>query len=184
MARNLQQQATTAENNAATTAGGLGATAGQVGGALIPGLERQAANPPGMTPMDLANQQSQALEAAGGTASSLKGGLMDKAMRSRNPAGLNATTAAVAQGASRAAGQANQDILSQNAMLKNKQQEQAQTGLEGIYGTDTKGMLDAMGLIPQDINANVDAQKVGWVQNLTGLLGDIPGASAGPLKYA
>lgn len=175
--RSLGNQANTAESAAVGTAGSLGSTAAGVGANIIPGLEKQANAPPGMSPADLANDQAKSQEAAGGEAGALKGTLATRAARMGNAASLNADTAAVSQGASRAQGQATQDILSQNADLKNKQQEQAQQGLEGIYGTDTKGMVSAMGLQPEDINAGVNSQKVGWLQDAGQIAGMLPGIS-------
>lgn len=175
--RSLVNSAKNAEQGALTTAGSLGSTAAGIGGQLIPGLEKQAANPPGMNPNDLANEQAQSQEAAGGTAGALKGALATRAMRMGNPANLNATAAAVGQGASRAEGQATQDVLSANAGLKEKQRSGAQSGLEGLYGTDTRGMVDAMGLAPQDINAGTNADKVGWYQNMLGGIEAVTGAA-------
>lgn len=171
--RSAVNQASQAETAALGTAGTLGTTAGNVGANIIPGLERMANNPPGFSPTDLANMEAKSQEAAGGTAGAIKGALAQRAMRMGNPAGLTAGSAAASEGASRAQGQATQDILAENAQLKNKQQEMGYSGLEGIYGTDTKGMLEAMGLAPEDINAEVNADKTGWLQNTMGVLGTL-----------
>src|SRR5271170_31557 len=154
--RSVQQAAAGAANNATTTAGNLGSTAAGIGSNIIPGLERATTVQPGISPTDLANMQNIAQESAKGTAGGVQGELATRAARLRNPAGINAASAAVAQGASRSEGANLQDVLSRNAELKTKQREDAYSGLEGLYGTDTKGMLDALGLVPQDINADVN----------------------------
>ena len=182
--RALNKEATQAGQAATATGGALGASAAGIGSSLIPGLERDANNPPGMSPADLANQETMALQTAGGAAGGLKGSLALQAMRNRNPAGLNAATAAVSQGASRAAGQGVQGVLADNANLKQKQMSEAQSGLEGLYGVDTKGMLDAMGLVPEDVNAGVNADKTGWLQNTMGVLGTLGQLGSSAAKAA
>lgn len=168
--RALANQAKSAADTASQTGSRLGASAQQIGSTLIPGLKNDYTNPPGYSPADLATMKQGSLEAAGGTAGALTGALANRSMRMRNPAGLSANTAAVAEGASRGAGSATQDILTQNAQLKERQKQSAQSGLEGLYGTDTSGMLHAMGLVPQDVEAGAKADSVGWLQNLTGIL--------------
>jgi len=46
-------------------------------------------------------------------------------------------------------------------------------GLQGLYNTDTSGMLNAMGQESRDIDAETEAQKAGpaWMQNVSGMLG-------------
>jgi hypothetical protein len=182
--RSLNNMAKQAETSAQGAAGSLGSTASGIGAQLIPGLERQANAPPGMAPADLANEQAQSQEAAGGTAGALKGALATRAMRMGNPANLNSTAAAVGEGASRAQGQATQGILSENANLKQRQQQGAQSELSGLYGTDTHGMLEAMGLAPQDINAATNSQKVGWLQDTEGALDTLGTLGLGSAKAA
>ena len=79
----------------------------------------------------------------------------------------------------------NLDIASKNAGLKNEQQQFAQKSLQGLYGTDTDAMLKAMGLVPQDIQAQAAADKTGWVQDLSGImssLGQLGGGAAAMKK--
>ena len=177
--RSAQTAAQNAQQQATTTAGNLGQTAAGIGSQIIPGLERMTTTPPGFSPVDLARMETTAQEAAGGTASGIKGDLALRAMRNRNPAGLNAASASVAQGASRAQGNVLQDALNQNANLKEKQRMQAYEQLGGIYGTDTSGMLKAMSLVPEDINAEVNAGKSGWYQNLLAGIDTAAGAGSG-----
>ena len=163
--RSLQSQAANAENQATTTAGNLGATAAGIGSNIIPGLERATTVQPGIAPTDLANMENIAQQTSGGVAGGLKGDLATRAARLRNPAGVNAASAAVAQGASRAEGGALQDTLQKNAELKSQQRQQAYGDLSGLYGTDTSGMLKALSLQAPDVEAGAQAEREGWYQN-------------------
>ena len=180
--RAAQQQAQAAEGTAASTAAGLGTTAAGVGGTVIPGYTKEATNPPGFGPAGLATMETAAQETAAGSGAGARGALMERAMRLRNPAGVSADIAAGTQGAARSAGGAVEGVLSADEQLKQKQQEQGLQGLSGIYGADTGAMLKAMGLEGEDINAEVNAGKSGWLQNLEGGLGLLQGAGYGKLK--
>jgi hypothetical protein len=46
-----------------------------------------------------------------------------------------------------------------------------------MYGTDTSGMLESQGQEANDINAEVNASKSGWLQNAGALLGDAAGVA-------
>lgn len=166
--RALTKMAENDEQQARNIAGNQAQQAAQVGSVLIPGEERMALNPTGYSPADLATMKTANLQTARGTAGSLQGQLAERAARMRNPAGYNAATAAASQGASRAAGTATNDILAQNAKLKQQQQQSAFQGLNSIYGADNSDMLKAMGLETGDIDAATNAEKVGWLQNLEG----------------
>jgi hypothetical protein len=54
-----------------------------------------------------------------------------------------------------------------------------------MYGTDVNAQLKAMGIIPEDINAGLNAGKSGWLQNTEGVLGTLSGmgsSAAGAFK--
>jgi hypothetical protein len=172
----LQRQAAAAEQQANATAGQLTSAGQGVAGTLVPQLERQSVNPPGASPADIATMESRAAQAGAGAAGGARGMLALRAMRMRNPAGVGGDIAASTEAASRATGKGLQDILAQNASLKEKQRAQAQEQLGGIYNTDVSGSLKAMGLEPEDINAGVNAQKVGWLQNAEGIIDTLTNA--------
>ena len=182
--RQLADTAQGAANTATATAGQYGGAAGGIAGTLVPGLERQFNAPPGMSSADLAMQQTQQQEAAGGTAGGLKGSLALRAARMGNPAGVSADAAAISQGASRAQGQGVQDVMTQNALLKQKQQQDAAQGLAGIYGTDVRAQGESAGQVAPDVKAGVDASQTGWLQNLQGILGTLGTLGMGSAKLA
>ena len=174
--RSAQNQAGQATNQAFSTAGNYGSKAGQIGGAVIPTLERDVTNAPGFNPTDLNAMLVGGEQGAGGAASGVTGQAGLEAARTRN----SGATSSVLDQAMRRKGQ----ILSSNALnvqgenanLKQKQRSQALSGLEGIYGTDVNAQLKAMGIVPEDINAQMNAEKSGWQDTFgkdLGVLGDI-----------
>lgn len=174
--RALQQQATQAAKTATGTAAGYGAEAGGIQGNLVPRLESWAVNPPGYNPMDLAMMETGAGETAAANTGSAQQAMRLRAMRTGNVAGLGAGEAAAAGEGARASGSALQSILAKNAELKSRQQSEANRGLEGILGEDIRGQVANAGLVPEDINAGVNAGKVGWLQNMTQILDALKGA--------
>jgi hypothetical protein len=174
----LQRQAAAAEQQANATAGQLTSAGQGVAGTLVPQLERQSVNPPGASPADIATMESRAAQAGAGAAGGARGMLALRAMRMRNPAGVGGDIAASTEAASRATGKGLQDILAQNASLKEKQRAQAQEQLGGIYNTDVSGALRAMALEPEDINAEANSEKVGKFQNVMTVLDYLSGNAA------
>jgi hypothetical protein len=69
----------------------------------------------------------------------------------------------------KAAAGSSEGIQAQNENLKQTQQQEGAKGLQGMYGTDTSGMLDSQGQEANDINAEVNADKSGWLQNTLGI---------------
>lgn len=173
--RSAQNQAGQATNQAFSTAGKYGANAGQIGGTVVPTLERDLTNAPGMNPTDINAMLVAGEQGAGGAASGVTGQAGLEAARTRN----SGATSSVLDQAMRRKGQ----ILSQNALdvqganakLKQQQRLQALSGLEGMYGTDVGAQLKAMGIIPSDIEANLKAGDSGWLQNTMGVLDTLSG---------
>jgi hypothetical protein len=129
-----QQNANAASGQALGTSGMMTGQGMSLFGGINPTLQRFATGgAPGFGPTGL----SQMLTGAN-LATAAKSGAtaqQDKlnALRSGNPASINATADAANRGGSMAAGSTVQDILSKNAMLKQQQQQDAlrQLGSEG-----------------------------------------------------
>jgi hypothetical protein len=116
---------------------------------------------------------------AGGANSGIVGEANQQAATSRNAGGFQAALDDAARQRSKAAAGASEGIAANNANLKQQQTQDAASGLSKMYGTDTSGMLDAMGQVPQDINAQTNAGSQGWLQNTLGVLNTISGAAKG-----
>ena len=170
---NLANQAA---RTAAATAGGYGMGAAGIGASLVPELQRDVTAPQGFSPEEQASMLTAGLEGAGGATSGLAGEAGLRAARSRNVGSTAGTLDELAREKTRASAGVGLSVAGQNAMLKQQQREQALKQLQGLYGTDVEAQLKAQGLVPEDVNAAAAANRTGWVQNVTGVLGALSGA--------
>ena len=168
--RALQQQEKQTFGATTGAANQYGSEASGLYGPLTQFGENMMTAPPGYG-ADLTNMQAIAGEEASSAANNARQASALQAARSGNAAGLNAAQDAAVQTATMAGGQEQQDILAQNAQLKQEQQQEGAGLLSGLYGTNVNAQLSALGQQPADINAGVNAGKVGWLQNVTGVLG-------------
>lgn len=107
--------------------------------------------------MNTAAQQS-----AGGSeaAATGQGGLL--AARTRNAGGGAAAIADSTRKASQSLGQEAVGIQNKNAEVKQRQQQEGLSGLENLYGEDISGGNQALGIVPQAVNANTNAASQQW----------------------
>lgn len=171
--RSIQGQAKTNAANANTTGSQFGSTANQVGSVLIPGLERQATNPTGFTPIQKNRMLVAGAESAGGAASGAGGEAALEKLRGRNPAGFSAALDEVARQKGRQMSSNALGVENADAQLAQQKQQEAMRQLQGIYGTDTSNQLKAMGLSDEDLKTALEAGKSGWLQQAQGVLGTI-----------
>ena len=174
--RSAVNQATSAEQNAGNTANTLGGEGQGISANLTPFLTQEMLHPQGIGQTGLSAETAAAEGGAGGAASGLTGVANQRAAVSRNAGGFSAALDDAARQRDKAAAGASEGITGQNEMLKTQQQEEGARGLQGMYGTDTSGMLNAMGQQHEDINSEVDANKTGWLQNTLGILDTINGS--------
>lgn len=166
--RAAQSEAKNAQAQAGTNASGYGATAAGIGSTIIPTLERDVNNAPGLTPTQKNAELVAGEQGAGGATAGVVGQAGLNALRTRN----TGATSSVLDDAMRRKAQ----ILSGNALgvekqntnLQQQQRAQGLQGLEGLYGTDVGAQLKSMGIQDQDINSQIEAGKSGWAQNLEG----------------
>jgi hypothetical protein len=175
--RQAQQQASDAYKTASGTANQYGGQGNQIASSLIPGLEREANNPQGYTPEEMNNQLVASEQGAGGANAGIVGQANLQAARSRNSAGYTAGLDEAARDKTRALSQGALDIQNRSAELGQKKQMAAQGELAGLYGTDVNANLKAQGLLPEDVNAEVNAGKSGWFQNMTDLIRTLSGSA-------
>lgn len=168
--RNATAQAGNAYNSANNTATNLGSEAQGINANLTPFLTQEMLHPQGIGQTGLAAETGAALAGAGGAASGLTGLADQRAAASHNAGGFSAALDNAARERDKAAAGASEGITANNEQLKQNQMEQGASGLEHQYGTDTSGMLSAMGQEAPDINAEVNAGKSGWLQNTMGLV--------------
>lgn len=168
--RSAQAQGKQAFNQASGTANQYGSTAGQVGAELIPTLERDINNPIGFTPTQTNNMLVASEQGAGGATAGVTGAAGLNAMRTRNSAGLSGVLDQAARTRQQALSQNALGIQNKSAMLAQQKRAEALQQLQGVYGTDVGAQLRAMALEPEDINAEVNAGKSGWLQNAEGII--------------
>src|SRR5271156_1876964 len=169
------QQAGEAYTNAGNTAATLGGEAQGIGANLTPFLTQEMTHPQGVGQTGLAAETASALGGAGGAAAGLTGAANERASVSRNAGGFSAALDDAARQQAKGAAGASEGITANNEQLKQQQVQDAAGGLQHLYGTDTSGMLSAMGQQAPDINAEVNANKTGWLQDAQGLIGDATG---------
>ena len=163
-------QATNAATTAGNTATGEGASASGIGANLTPFLTQEMLHPQGYSQQDMTQQLNQAEAGAGGASSAINGQTSLMAARSRNPSGFTANLDQAARTKDQAAAGASEGVAANDAGVKLQQQQQGAKGLADMYGTDTDAMLKSMGLQTGDINAEVNANNSGWLQNTTGII--------------
>lgn len=168
-----------ATNIAAQTAQTYGQQAGQLGGMLVPTLQADVTNAPGLSPAQQNAMLVSGLSGAGGATSGLVGEAGLAGARSRNVgAGTTGALDEVAREKMRTSAGVGLDVATKNAMLQQQQRASALKQLEGIYGTQAGAALKAQSLVPEDIDAWAKANQTGWVQNVTGVLSALQGAGA------
>lgn len=162
--------ANNATNTAANTGAGLGASAAGIGANLTPFLTSELEHPQGYSPQDTSAMLSAAEGGAGGADAGIVGQANKMAATSRNAGGFQAALDDAARQRMKAAAGTSENIAAQNAGVKQQQQQDAARGLEGLYGTNTSGMLNAMGQEHNDINAATEGGQTGWLQNSLNVL--------------
>lgn len=177
--RSLTARGKEAQQQAAQAASGYGGEAATAYGAAEPTLARWTTSPPGYGPQGLGTMETRTVQAAKSGAGAAEEAARLRALRTGNEAMLGGLESAQAEGGARAAGSAVQDILAKNEMLKEQQRMAGMKGLTGLYGEGMRGNIGAMGIEPSAINAATAAQKVGWLQNLEGIMAMGQGLGAG-----
>lgn len=180
-AQNQSQQNATKANS---VAGGFGATAGSIGSSLIPGLEREANNPVGLTPEQKNNALVTGSEAIGGVNSGVKGAAALDTARTRNAGGLAPALDEAARIKGRQQATNSLDVSNLDTSIANKKQQFAQGELGNLYQGANGDQLKAMGLSDEDINTMLKAGQSGWMQQAQGWLGTLSGAAANGAKAA
>ncbi|MGA8529253.1 MAG: hypothetical protein WB622_06025 [Acidobacteriaceae bacterium] len=177
--RSAVSQAGNAATTAANTAAGYGAGASTIGSALVPYEARQLTNPAGMSQADIGAQLTAGLAGAGGATSGLQGAASKMAATTRNPMGFSAGLDAASRARAAASARTSEGIAANNADVKLQQQSDAARTLGSLYGTDVSGQNAAAGQQANDINAQVNASKSGWLQNMLDTISTISGAAKG-----
>jgi hypothetical protein len=175
--RGAVKQAKTQGQQAGVVAGKAGAEADVERSAVIPGIIQSAQHPQGFTPQEQNAQLVAQQEGVGGANAAVTGEGRLAALRSRTAGGFAPALAEAARSKGRTLATGGLEIANQNAMLKQRQQEQARQQLLGLYGADTSSMFKGMGLQAEDLQNQLAAGRQGWLQNAEGLANTAAGVA-------
>lgn len=155
-----------AANTAATSAQGLANTysgnASALFGPLSSMLVSQAANPQGINPTDQAAMNTNAMQSAGGSQAAAVGAGRLRAARTRNAGGSDAAIGEAGRAAARIAPEAALQTRLKDASLKSSERGQALGGLNNLFAENLSGGNQALGIVPQAIQANTAAENASW----------------------
>ena len=149
----------------------------RIGSSIIPGLEREAQNPQGFTPVRKNNMLVAGQEAVGGANSGIVGTGNLAAARTRNAGGFARALDEAARQKGRQLSTTALGVENEDARVGLQRQQEAQRMLSGLYGTDTSRQLEAMGLQNQDLNTALKAGQQGWLQNTEGVINTLTDAA-------
>ena len=155
-------QAKNAYNQAVDTSGMLQSGASTIGSTLTPFLTEEMLHPQGYGQQGLSAMTAAAEGGAGGATSGLTGQAMQRAAASHNAGGYQAALDAAARERTKASAGASEGIAASNAGLQQAQMQEGAKGLQGLYNTDTSGMLNAMGQEKGDIETAFSVHACAW----------------------
>ena len=163
--RNAVGQAGNAASTAANTGANLGANAAGINANVTPFLTEEMLHPEGIGQAGIGAEQAAAMGGAGGATAGFTGEAAQRAAVSHNAGGYQAALADAARSRQQAEAGASENIAAENEKAKMGQQQEGAAGLGNLYKTDTSGMLESQGQVAPDINAEINADKTGWLQN-------------------
>jgi hypothetical protein len=169
--RAAQNEAKSAAANAGSVASQEGSNASALGAQLTPFYRQEMNAQHGFNPGQTNELLNYAGSAAGGGMATAQGAANSEAARTRNTSGFSSALDEAARNRNQTMSQANLGVGAQDVMGAKQLNQEGAAGMQGLYGTDTNAMLGSMGQQQGDINAQVNAGKSGWFQNMTGLLG-------------
>lgn len=141
-------------------------------GTLMPELQKEAVNPEGMSPVDLARANTGVQQSAGGATAGATGQGALLAARTKNPGGSAAAIANAARTGGETASKGALGVNLANTQLKQEQKQAGLKGLEGISSTGIGGVAPASQANTAAVNSSYD-----WAKDI---LGPILQAAGGP----
>jgi len=174
--RGVQKAASQNSKTDIANANTFGSRATDIYGNVVPGLEQDANNPTGFTPIEKSSIVTSTGEALGGVNSGATGEAKLNAMRTRNASGFAPALAESARAQGRNQASANLRTNIADAQLARQKQEQARQMLVGLYGVDTSDMLKSMNLSDEALQTQLAAGRQGWQQNAMNWIDTVSGA--------
>ena len=159
-----QAAADQAERTATGTAATLGQRAGSEVATLQPFYQREMQAEHMFDPSQINEMLTAAGASTGGTTGALESAMQRQAATTGNAAGATKGLQELARDRMKAAAGVSEGVAGQDVMGAKQLQQQGAAGMSGLYGENLKGQLDAMGQVSGDINAAVNANKTGYMQ--------------------
>ena len=168
-------------NQAGTVAGQFGSQAGTIGAQLNPFLTQEIKAQHGLTPGQQNEELTASLAGSGGALGGLGASIQNNAARTNNSTGVGKTLDEMARDRSKAAAGASENIAASDVMGAKQMNQQGAAGMQGLYGTNVSGQLNAMKQQGQDISAaaNLTASPFADLANVAQLGASIGGKAAG-----
>ncbi len=163
--RAAQSAAKAAEKEATGTAGTARGNANAERSDLVPFYQREMTAQHQFNAPQLEQLLSSAEAPLAGSAATAAGQAASQGARTRNTSGFSAALDQNARDRQAQLGQAGLDINKQDILGAKQLNQAGAAGMQGLFGTDTSSMLNAMGQEHEDINSQVEAGKSGWFQN-------------------
>jgi hypothetical protein len=183
--RAASNAAANAAGTAGNTAAALGSQAGSELGQLSPFYQREMSAEHMYDPTQINELLTQAGAGAGAATGAAQTGMERQAATTGNASADTKGLQELARDRMKTAAGTSEGIAAQDVMGAKQLNQQGAQGEAGLYGENLKGQLDAMGQVAPDINAEVNANKTGWLQNAEGLAqtGASIASGAGALGY-
>jgi hypothetical protein len=167
----------------AATAGALAGTAGTEAGkerGFLNPLYRQEATAEHLYTPGQTNEMLTAALAGGGAAAGDTAAATNRlAAETRNPSGFTKSLQEQARDRDKAAAGASEGIAAQDVMGAKGLNQAGIAGEQGLFNTDTGTQLSAMGAQQNATNAEVEAGKSGWLQNMNSTISALGSAASG-----
>ena len=173
--RSANSAAQGAEKTATATGATLGGESQAQQAELNPFYTQEMHATHGYDPTQTNELLTNALAGSGGSAGALTGQAELEAARTRNPSGFSKTLDEAARSQDKAAAGAAEGIATQDVLGAKQLNQEGAAGEAGLYGENLKGQLAAMGQEAPDINAQTDANKTGWLQNMNAVINTLKG---------
>ena len=165
--RAAHQQASDAANQAGNIAGQEESSATNERAALTPFYRSEMNARHGFDPSQTQELLNYAGAGTGGSAATTTGQANSEMARTRNTTGFAPALDQAARDRTKTMADVNAGVGAQDVMGAKELNQEGGKGMAGLYGADTDAMLKSMGVQTGDINAETEAGKSGWFQNMT-----------------
>jgi hypothetical protein len=160
-----------AADTASSTGKALNSRAMSLQDTLEPQLEGDIANPQGFGTTGLNSMNTAIQQSTGGSTGGIVGQGNLTAARTRNAGAFTAAAQEASREGTRTAADNTLKVQGMNENLKAEQRASALRAKQGLFGSDLSGSLQAMGLVPGDINAATKAEGPSWLDQLSQMSG-------------